>query len=106
MRYVSGLRELENATVQVNQMKEDLFKLQPQLQRAQKETNKMMAMISRQTVETKKVTAMVQEDEKIANVQAKEANELKTECENELALAIPVLEGNRHIILSYIIWGH
>lgn len=94
MRYVNGLQKLEYATVQVNQMKDDLFKLQPQLQQAQKDTEKMMVMISRETIEVEKATARVQEDEKIANVQAEEANALKKECETDLALAIPVLEGN------------
>lgn len=93
MRYVGGLQELEYATLQVSQMKEDLFKLQPQLQQAQKDTEEMMVMISRETVEVEKATARVQEDEKVANVQAEAANELKTECEADLALAIPVLEG-------------
>lgn len=95
MRYVGGLEELEYATVQVNQMKEDLFILQPQLQTAQKDTEKMMIMISRETVEVEKATARVQDDEKVANVQAEAANELKSECEADLALAIPILEGNK-----------
>lgn len=93
LRYVGGLQELEYATLQVSQMKEDLFKLQPQLQQAQKDTEEMMVMISRETVEVEKATTRVQEDEKVANVQAEAANELKTECEADLALAIPVLEG-------------
>jgi len=94
MRYVGGLKELEYATVQVNQMKEDLFILQPKLEIAQKETEKMMIMISRETVEVEKATAKVQVDEKVANIQAEAANELKSECETDLALAIPILEGN------------
>jgi len=94
MRYVGGLKELEYATVQVNQMKEDLFILQPKLEIAQKDTEKMMIMISRETVEVEKATAKVQVDEKVANVQAEAANELKSECEADLALAIPILEGN------------
>lgn len=94
MRYVGGLEELEYATVQVNQMKEDLFILQPKLQIAQKDTEKMMIMISRETAEVEKATARVQADEKVANVQAEAANELKSECEADLALAIPILEGN------------
>lgn len=94
MRYVGGLEELESATVQVNQMKEDLFILQPKLEIAQKDTEKMMIMISRETVEVERVTAKVQVDEKVANIQAEAANELKLECEADLALAIPILEGN------------
>lgn len=94
MRYVNGLQELEFATIQVGQMKEDLFKLQPQLQKAQKDTEKMMVMISRETIEVEKATVRVQEDEKVANVIAVRANELKIECETDLAVAIPVLNGN------------
>jgi len=94
MRYVGGLKELEYATIQVNQMKEDLFILQPKLETAQKDTEKMMNIISRETVEVEKVTAKVQVDEKVANIQAEAANELKSECEADLALAIPILEGN------------
>lgn len=92
-RYVNGLQELEYATEQVSQMKEDIFKLQIQLQQAQKDTDKMMNIISRETVVVEKATHRVQEDEKAANIQAKEANALKTECETDLALAIPILEG-------------
>jgi len=93
MRYVGGLEELESATVQVNQMKEDLFILQPKLEIAQKDTEQMMIMISRETVEVERATAKVQVDEKVANIQAEAANELKSECEADLALAIPILEG-------------
>jgi len=102
MRYVGGLRELEYATEQVSQMKEDLFKLQPQLQRAQKDTDKMMNMISRETAEVEKATARVQEDEKVAKVQAEEANSLKTECETDLAAAIPILEGKNKEQYFYV----
>lgn len=105
MRYVNGLKELEYATVQVNQMKEDLFKLQPQLQLAQRETDEMMNMISRETVEVEEVTARVQEDEQAANIQADAANKLKTECETDLALAIPILNGNELLIFKYIFFG-
>lgn len=93
MRYVGGLKELEYATEQVSQMKEDLFKLQPELQKAQNDTEKMMTMISHETNQVEIATARVQEDEKIANVQAEAANKLKTECEDDLALARPAFEG-------------
>lgn len=97
MRYVGGLKELEYATEQVSQMKEDLFKLKPELQKAQKDTEEMMNMISFETIQVEIATARVQEDEKIANVQAEAANKLKTECEDDLALAKPAFEGNQSI---------
>lgn len=92
-RYVVGLQELEKATVQVSQMKDDLFKLQPQLQLAQQDAESMMNIITRETAEVEKATNLVEEDEKVANVQAEAANALRTECENDLALAIPILDG-------------
>lgn len=95
MRYVGGLKELEYATEQVSQMKEDLFKLKPELQEAQKDTEKMMNMISYETIQVEIATTRVQEDEKITNVQAEAANKLKAECEDDLALAKPAFEGNQ-----------
>lgn len=92
-RYVVGLRELEKATIQVSQMKDDLFKLQPQLQLAQQDAERMMNIIAHETAEVERATNQVEKDEKVANVQAEAANALRTECENDLALAIPILEG-------------
>lgn len=74
-------------------MQHDLEKLQPQLQIAANETVKMMEVIERETTQVEKASALVREDEKVAKVQATAANGLKTECEADLALAIPILEG-------------
>lgn len=74
-------------------MQTELEKLQPQLTCAADETLKMMEVIERETVQVEKASALVREDEKIAKIQAHAANELKTECEADLALAIPILEG-------------
>lgn len=52
-----------------------------------------MGFIEAETVQIEKGSALVHEDEKIAKIQATAANELKTECEADLAQAIPILEG-------------
>lgn len=50
-------------------------------------------MIEKESVEVEATSKNVRRDEAAANVQAAEAQSLKDECENELAEAIPALEG-------------
>lgn len=74
-------------------MQIELEALQPQLKVAAAETNKMMKIIQQETQQVEKAKALVEEDEKAATMQAKEATALKTECEADLAVALPILEG-------------
>ncbi|KAG8256357.1 Dynein heavy chain 12, axonemal [Homalodisca vitripennis] len=91
-KFICGLEKLEFAAVQVSVMQKELEALQPQLQVAADETEKMMKVIERETVTIDKASGLVREDEKVAKIQAAAANNLKTECEADLALAIPILE--------------
>ena len=50
-------------------------------------------VIEKESVEVEATSKNVRRDEAAANVQAAEAQSLKDECENELAEAIPALEG-------------
>ena len=74
-------------------MQKDLESLQPALKKAAKETSEMLKVIETETFEVEKASERVRNDEEMANEQAMGAMELKTECENDLALAIPILEG-------------
>lgn len=74
-------------------MQIELEALQPQLKVAAAETNKMMKIIQQETQQVEKAKALVEEDEKAATMQAEEATALKTECEADLAVALPILEG-------------
>lgn len=74
-------------------MKKALDALEPLLRVASLETKEMLGFIEAETVQIEKGSALVREDEKIAKIQATAANELKTECEADLAQAIPILEG-------------
>jgi dynein heavy chain len=74
-------------------MQNDLEILQPRLKEAAGETEQMLAIIEKETAEVEIASKMVRNDEKVANIQAGAATQLKNECEAELALAIPILEG-------------
>ncbi|CAH1394131.1 unnamed protein product [Nezara viridula] len=76
----------------VEVMQKDLESLQPALKKAAEETLKMLKVIETETFEVEKASERVRSDEEIANEQAMSAMGLKTECENDLALAIPILE--------------
>ncbi|XP_054281409.1 dynein axonemal heavy chain 7-like [Macrosteles quadrilineatus] len=91
-QFITGLEKLEFASKQVSVMQKELEALQPQLQVAAAETEKMMEVIERETVIIEQASGLVREDEKVAKIQAAAANNLKIECEADLALAIPILE--------------
>lgn len=78
---------------QVGIMQVDLEELQPKLKVAAIETSEMMEVIEKETKQVEIVSSRVKEDEAKANIQAEAATALKEECEADLALAIPVLEG-------------
>lgn len=73
-------------------MKMVLSELRPQLEASAKETTDTMEKIETENVSVEKARIMVKRDENAANVQAKIAMSLKTECEADLAEALPALE--------------
>ncbi|KAK3925188.1 Dynein heavy chain 7, axonemal [Frankliniella fusca] len=91
-RYMGGLDKLDFAAAQVAQMQTELTNLQPRLAQAVRESSKMLTIIEQETVKVEQATDLVREDEKVANAQAEASQALKSECEADLALAIPILE--------------
>ncbi|KAF6216208.1 hypothetical protein GE061_000548 [Apolygus lucorum] len=91
-RYVNGLSKLASAEKQVFKMQHDLAVLQPQLKTAMDAARVMFENVEKERITVDKASYHVMEDEKVANIQAEAAIALKTECENDLALAIPILE--------------
>ncbi|KAJ1520032.1 hypothetical protein ONE63_004262 [Megalurothrips usitatus] len=91
-RYMGGLDKLDFAAAQVAQMQTELTNLQPRLAHAVRESSKMLAIIEQETIKVEQATDLVREDEKVANLQAEASQALKSECEADLALAIPILE--------------
>ncbi|KAI4463384.1 dynein heavy chain family protein [Holotrichia oblita] len=91
-RYLTGLDKLLFAASQVADMQKNLAELHPQLKVLTEKAINMTNQIETETITVEKASALVKEDEKVANIQAAAAQTLKSECEAELALAIPVLE--------------
>uniref|UniRef100_A0A8I3RUY3 Dynein axonemal heavy chain 3 n=1 Tax=Canis lupus familiaris TaxID=9615 RepID=A0A8I3RUY3_CANLF len=92
-RYLTGLQKLEFASSQVSTgMKIELTALQPQLIQTSEETARMMVKIEEETREADAKKLLVQADEKESNAAAAIAQGIKTECEGDLAEAMPALE--------------
>lgn len=73
-------------------MQKSLAELQPQLKVMSEKATKMTKQIEQETITVEKASAIVKEDEKVANKQAAAAQNLKKECEADLAEAIPILD--------------
>lgn len=73
-------------------MQRNLEAYQPMLREMTDKAIEMTQQIERETIQVEEASELVKEDEKVANIQAAAAQILKSECEAELALAIPILE--------------
>ena len=88
-RYLNGLDKLQFAAEQISEMRVTLSELRPQLEASARETTKK---IETENISVEKATILVKKDEDMANIQAEIAMNLKTECEADLAEALPALE--------------
>jgi dynein heavy chain len=91
-RYITGLDKLQFAAREIIRMKNTLTKLKPQLEASARQTEVTMKEIETENICIEKATVLVKRDEEIANKKAEIASILKSECETELAVAIPILE--------------
>lgn len=92
MRYIIGLQKLDLAAEAVSVMQTNLNELQPKLIIMAEESTKMANQIEMETLEASKATEQVKKDEVIVNVKAQQAQELKNDCEKDLAIALPILK--------------
>ncbi|XP_011706108.1 PREDICTED: dynein heavy chain 7, axonemal-like [Wasmannia auropunctata] len=91
-RYIAGLEKLELAAEQVEQMKAILTILKPQLELSAQQTMITMKEVENENITVERATILVKQEEEIANKKAEIAGTLRTECEADLAVAIPILE--------------
>jgi dynein heavy chain len=91
-RYDHGLLKLSDTEAQVATMQRELEELQPKLKEATVATDALLVQIAADTKVANENKVVVEKDEKICAGQAAEANKLKTDCEADLAEAIPALE--------------
>ncbi|XP_044009925.1 dynein axonemal heavy chain 7-like, partial [Aphidius gifuensis] len=91
-KYLGGLKKMDLAANEVLKMKKILIKLRPELELSAKQTIEKMKQIEDENISVANATIQVKRDEEIANNTAEIAATLKTECEADLAVAIPILE--------------
>lgn len=87
-----GLAKLTYAASQILNMQNALAEYQPQLEKMTENATSMTQQIALETLQVEKASALVRMDESTAKEQAAVAEMLKSECESELAQAIPILE--------------
>lgn len=91
-RYMIGLEQLEIAAKQVEKMSMTLTILKPELELSAQRTIKTMREVEHENLTVEKATILIKQEEGIANKKAEIAAVLKSECEADLAVAIPILE--------------
>ncbi|CAG9863129.1 unnamed protein product [Phyllotreta striolata] len=90
--FSQGLGKLSYAANQILDMERVLADYTPQLAEMTAKAKEMTEQIALETIEVEKASELVRQDEQIACQQAIVAQNLKSECESELAQAIPILE--------------
>ena len=90
-RYGNGVEKLDFAAEQVAIMQEELTALQPELVKTSGEVAAKMLQIEADSVEVDAKQAIVAADEAVTKKAADEANAIKQECEDDLAVAMPAL---------------
>ena len=91
-RYEIGLEKLAFASSQVAEMEKNLKELQPKLMETTREAVKMAEHTVKESNRVQTKRENVTREESVANEYAEAAQELKSECENDLAEAVPILE--------------
>uniref|UniRef100_H2YSE7 AAA+ ATPase domain-containing protein n=1 Tax=Ciona savignyi TaxID=51511 RepID=H2YSE7_CIOSA len=90
-RYVTGLEKLEFAESQINVMQQELTALQPRLEESSLVVEALVADISAESAEVELVKKLVEADEAVAANAADDAQQIKQECEEKLAVAMPAM---------------
>ena len=90
-KYENGYDKIIVTESLVGGMQISLTDLKPKLEKASKDTEVKLKEVSVQKIEADKVKAVVSGEEAIAKVAVDEANAIKSECEGELAKALPML---------------
>jgi dynein heavy chain len=91
-KYDVGLEKLVQTENSVEGMKQELIDLQPKLIQKNKEVGELFVVVTKESEEAEKVAAVVAKDEANAQASADAANAIKTDCEADLAEAMPALQ--------------
>lgn len=91
-RYVKGLDKLLGAETEVTKMKKVLIELQPKLKISMEETEVLMTKVKKEQVGADVQRGICDKEAEVCGKQRDEANQLKDECQTELAKVEPILE--------------
>ncbi len=91
-RYETGLEKLGFASSQVSEMQIELSAMLPGLEVAKKETAELMDMIQQKLPGAKAMEQSVGKETKVVQIKADSCAAMKKECEDDLSVAIPLLE--------------
>lgn len=90
-KYANGYSTLIETESKVNEMKAELIALQPELIETAKKVAEQTIIVTEKTEAAEAVKTEVAKEESTAQAAADEANAIKTDCETELAKALPAL---------------
>jgi dynein heavy chain len=91
-RYANGLDKLDFAATQVAHMQSELTDLLPVLADSQEKTNALMETIEKKLPGVQEMQKKVGAEAAVVQGEADKCNKMKSECEADLAEAIPLLE--------------
>jgi dynein heavy chain len=94
-KYANGYDIIIATEGKVGIMKQELLDLQPILEEKSKEVNESSAIVAEKKAAADVIAESVSKDRAFAQGEADVANGIKTDCDNELAKALPALEKAR-----------
>eukprot|EP00744_Colponema_vietnamica_P002637 GILI01004106.1.p1 GENE.GILI01004106.1~~GILI01004106.1.p1 ORF type:complete len:1989 (+),score=654.53 GILI01004106.1:157-5967(+) len=86
-----GLKKLEETNVEVQNMQQELTKLEPILDQKAIETEQLLKKVALDRVEADKVRVVVEEEERIVKEQAAQVEAVQSEAQRDLDEAMPAL---------------
>lgn len=90
-RYENGLTQLADAEGEVEKLKEQIIRMQPELDAAVVDTEAAMEVIEREKGEADAVKAVVEEEEAVAKGEADKVQAIKEDCQKDLDRAMPLV---------------
>merc|ERR1712166_627749 len=90
-KLANGLRKLAETEIVVDELKEKIRILQPELVVASKEAEEILAIVAVETEKANVVRTKVSADEKVVMAQAAEANAIATDAQADLDKALPAM---------------
>jgi dynein heavy chain len=88
-RYENGLKKLKETEDLVEGLKVELAEMQPVLKQAKADTEELMVKLTKDQAEADEARGLAEKDQAAAEVVAKEVETIKTDCEADLAEAMP-----------------